>query len=338
MAREGEKRSHIRRRKKGCLTGCLTNILLVLGVAAAIFVGAHVLGFVKTDSTTGAPIISFDHIGLENLPEIKLDGIKLPDLSGWTKQLPQWAYHVESSGLTVKTLRAGDGEAVLVCADGYTLLLGAGSGSGVTLCAQTLLSGVNRLSAAVAMSAEDAQLGGMSAAMTLFKPEYLFVQNTQTKGKAYARMMDTAEKQGVKLVTADQGLAFTLGRATVTFIGPARKQHTDSRDDGLSLRIDYGGTSVVVMGGITSAGEKEIASSGANVKCSALIAARGGSDAGTCLELVSAAQPQIAFLTGKEPANSVRIRLQKAGVQVYAAKENGVMTLYSDGQTLTVTP
>jgi len=258
MAREGEKRSHIRRRKKGCLTGCLTNILLVLGVAAAIFVGAHVLGFVKTDSTTGAPIISFDHIGLENLPEIKLDGIKLPDLSGWTKQLPKWAYHVESSGLTVKTLRAGDGEAVLVCADGYTLLLGAGSGSGVTLCAQTLLSGVNRLSAAAAMSAEDAQLGGMSAAMTLFKPEYLFVQNTQTKGKAYARMMDTAEKQGVKLVTADQGLAFTLGRATVTFIGPARKQHTDSRDDGLSLRIDYGGTSVVVMGGITSAGEKEI--------------------------------------------------------------------------------
>ena len=54
MAREGEKRSHIRKRKKGCLTGCLTNILLVLGVAAAIFVGAHVLGFVKTDSTTGA--------------------------------------------------------------------------------------------------------------------------------------------------------------------------------------------------------------------------------------------------------------------------------------------
>ena len=51
MAREGEKRSHIRKRKKGCLTGCLTNILLVLGVAAAIFVGAHVLGFVKTDSS-----------------------------------------------------------------------------------------------------------------------------------------------------------------------------------------------------------------------------------------------------------------------------------------------
>ena len=42
--------------------------------------------------------------------------------------------------------------------------------------------------------------------------------------------------------------------------------------------------------------------------------------------------------TGKNPANSVRIRLQKAGATVYAAKENGVMTLYSDGQKITVQP
>ena len=49
-------------------------------------------------------------------------------------------------------------------------------------------------------------------------------------------------------------------------------------------------------------------------------------------------QPGVAFVTGKNPANSVRIRLQKAGATVYAAKENGVMTLYSDGQKITVQP
>ena len=53
MAREG--RSHVHKRKKGCLVGCLTNMLLVLGVAALLFVGAHVLGFVKSDPQTGAP-------------------------------------------------------------------------------------------------------------------------------------------------------------------------------------------------------------------------------------------------------------------------------------------
>lgn len=132
MAREG--RSHVRKRKKGCLVGCLTNLLLVLGVAALLFVGAHVLGFVKSDPQTGAPTLRFD-----NLPEIKLGDfdlskIELPDVSKLTEKLLKWAYGVNPNGLTIKTLRAGDGEAVFVCADGYTMLVGAGSGTGAALC------------------------------------------------------------------------------------------------------------------------------------------------------------------------------------------------------------
>ena len=112
MAREG--RSHVRKRKKGCLVGCLTNLLLVLGVAALLFVGAHVLGFVKSDPQTGAPTLRFD-----NLPEIKLGDfdlskIELPDVSKLTEKLPKWAYGVNPNGLTIKTLRAGDGEAVIL--------------------------------------------------------------------------------------------------------------------------------------------------------------------------------------------------------------------------------
>ena len=97
MAREG--RSHVRKRKKGCLVGCLTNLLLVLGVAALLFVGAHVLGFVKSDPQTGAPTLRFD-----NLPEIKLGDfdlskIELPDVSKLTEKLPKWAYGVNPNGL-----------------------------------------------------------------------------------------------------------------------------------------------------------------------------------------------------------------------------------------------
>ena len=240
MAREG--RSHVRKRKKGCLVGCLTNLLLVLGVAALLFVGAHVLGFVKSDPQTGAPTLRFD-----NLPEIKLGDfdlskIELPDVSKLTEKLPKWAYGVNPNGLTIKTLRAGDGEAVFVCADGYTMLVGAGSGTGAALCGQLLLCGVNHLSAAVAMGSEDEQLGAMKLALGMTKPDYLFVPPTQTKGKAYAQMIDAAEKRGTQIVSATQNMAFTLGRARVTFIGPARMQHTDSRDDGLTLRRMGGGS------------------------------------------------------------------------------------------------
>ena len=41
-------------------------------------------------------------------------------------------------------------------------------------------------------------------------------------------------------------------------------------------------------------------------------------------------------MTGKSPANAVKVRLTRAGAQVYTAKEHGVMTLVSDGQTIQI--
>ena len=46
----------------------------------------------------------------------------------------------------------------------------------------------------------------------------------------------------------------------------------------------------------------------------------------------------MALLTGKSPANPVRVRLQKAGAQVVTASESGVMTVFSDGQSVSVQP
>lgn len=333
--------------------GCLTKIILLLGLCAVLFVGACVLGFVKNDPETGAPSLSLEGVkGLENLqlPQIDLDKLalpesfhnaKLPDLSGLAQgvQIPGWAYAVSPSGLTVKTLRAGDGEAVLVCADGYTMLLGGGSGMGAGVCAQMLLCGVKHLNAAVAMSSEQAQIGGLPLTIKLMPPQYLILQDSQTKGAAYNRLVNTAERSArIQMLAPKQGLSFMLGRAQVTVIGPARTAHTDERDDGLSVRIDYGSTSVLIMGSITAGGEREMITSRVNLNADALICARGGSDEATCTEFVGAVSPDIALMTGKDPANSVQIRLTRAGAQVYAAKEHGVMTLVSDGQTMQILP
>ena len=329
--------------------GCLTRIVLLLGLCALLFVGACVLGFVKNDPQTGAPSLSLEGVkGLENLelPQIELPDVRLPqslsdvDLTGLgaavkSAKLPSLG--VSPMGLTVKTLRAADGEAVLVCADGYTMLLGGGSGMGAGICAQMLLSGVKHLNAAVAMSSEQTQIGGLPLTITLMPPQYLIFQNSQTKGTAYNRLVTTAQRNAkIQLLTPKQGLSFMLGRAQVTLVGPARTAHTDERDDGLSVRIDYGSTSVLVMGAITAGGERELITSRVNLNADALICARGGSEEATCTELVNAVSPRIALMTGKNPANSVKVRLTRAGAQVYTAEEHGSMTLVSDGQTIQI--
>ena len=329
--------------------GCLTRIVLLLGLCALLFVGACVLGFVKNDPQTGAPSLSLEGVkGLENLelPQIELPDVRLPqslsdvDLTGLgaaVKSVKLPSLGVSPTGLTVKTLRAGDGEAVLVCADGYTMLLGGGSGMGAGICAQMLLSGVKHLNAAVAMSSEQTQIGGLPLTITLMPPQYLIFQNSQTKGTAYNRLVTTAQRNAkIQLLTPKQGLSFMLGRAQVTLVGPARTAHTDERDDGLSVRIDYGSTSVLVMGAITAGGERELITSRVNLNADALICARGGSEEATCTELVNAVSPRIALMTGKNPANRVKVRLTRAGAQVYTAEEHGSMTLVSDGQTIQI--
>ena len=336
--------------------GCLTRIVLLLGLCAVLFVGACVLGFVKNDPETGAPSLSLEGVkGLENLelpqinlPQIDLGEIGLPksledidlqQLGAMVKgiSLRNLGFGISPTGLTVKTLRAGDGEAVLVCADGYTMLLGGGSGMGAGICAQMLLSGVKHLNAAVAMGSEQAQIGGLPLTIKLMPPQYLIFQDSQTKGTAYNRLVTTANRSSrIQMLTPRQGLSFMLGRAKVTLIGPARTAHTDERDDGLSVRIDYGNTSVLVMGAITAGGERELITSRVNLNADALICARGGSEEATCTEFVQAVSPDIALMTGKDAANSVQVRLTRAGAKVYTAKEHGTMTLFSDGQTMQI--
>lgn len=320
--------SHVKKRRRGCLGGCLVNLMLILGLAALLLVGACALGFVKIDEATGAPQF---HLQLDG---IDLPQIALPDFSAMTSR---WAYGVSEEGMTVKILRVGDGEAILVCCDGYTMLIGAGENGWLTA-GQMMLCGATKLSAAAAMSLEEGQMGGMKTVVGLMKPTYLLAPDSQTKDERYNAVLTKAQDIGTQMIAPSQGLTFSLGRSTVRVVGPKYKNHTDERDDGLSIRIDYGATSVLVMGTVTQAAERELVSSGAPMDADVLICGMGGGEEATGSVLVTAVTPSIAIMTGKEPANSVRVRLERTGCEVYTTKEHGVMTLVSDGQTFTVQP
>lgn len=320
--------SRVKKRRRGCFGGCLVNLMLILGLAALLLVGACLLGFMVIDEATGAPQLDLKIDGI-NLPQIAL-----PDVSAIANR---WAYGVDEEGLTVKILRAGDGEAILVCCDGYTMLIGAGD-NGLMTAGQLLLCGATRLSAAAAMSLEAGQMGGMKTVLSLTKPTYLLAPDSQTKDERYNAVLAKAQNIGAQVIAPSQGLTFSLGRSTVRVVGPKYKNHTDERDDGLSIRIDYGATSLLVMGTVTQAAERELVSSGAPMDADVLICGMGGGEEATGSVLVTAVTPSIAVMTGKEPANSVRVRLERMGCEVYTTKEHGVMTLTSDGQAFTVQP
>lgn len=60
------------------------------------------------------------------------------------------------------------------------------------------------------MSSEDEQLGAMKLALGMTNRIISLCRRRQTKGKAYAQMIDAAEKQGTQIVSAAQNMTFTL--------------------------------------------------------------------------------------------------------------------------------
>ncbi|MBQ9010279.1 MAG: hypothetical protein IJ088_13265 [Clostridia bacterium] len=331
------KHSRIERRRGGCLSGCLTRILVLLGLAALLFVGACMTGVITNDEQTGEPKISFSNVHAPDLSGVQLDFSSLGTTAqGVLSHLPSFRYKfgVKGEGLTVKLLHAGDGECIFVVSDGYVLVGDAGSGSGNWISLQMLLGGVRHINALAALSSDDTNIGGMKTLLTRYKPQYLLYQDSQVKGKAYNAMVQAADSlTGLNRLTARRGLGFQLGRATVSVLGPLTTYHSDSMDDGLTLRIDYGRTRVLLLGTVHAGGASDLTRLGSELTADVLVAGSGG--AGLTNALLEAVRPRYVLVAGV-PDEAAVSRARTWGANVMTVHDKGVLGVYTDGETLTL--
>ena len=323
-----EKNSRIRRRH-GCLGGCLTRLIAFLGFLALLFVGIHFLGLVQNDDETGQPRLTFGNETILPFPSDFGNGF-----STLLSSVPSWPYHMKSEGLTLKILRGGKGQALLLCCDGYTAIIGGGSGA-YSAGLQMLLCGVSRLDAAIAASSDVKDTGGMAFAIQIGHPSFLFYTDTQTRTSEWTRMVEASQKS--RCIVPTPGLSFNLGRGRITFIGPGYYGHADDEDDSLSLRIDYGTTGILVPGRISGEGESELLAGGTALNADILVVANGDASGTMGNAFLSSVAPTIAVCTGEIDWRT-RARLQSLGARVYTILENGVMTISSDGTNVVINP
>ena len=331
------KHSTIERRRGGCLSGCLRRILVLLGLAALLFVLACMTGIITNDERTGEPIISFSNVHAPDMNGFHLDFSSMgKTVENLFSHLPVFHYNlgVKADGLTVKLLHAGDGECVFVVSDGFVLVADAGSGSGNWISAQMLLGGVRHINALAALSSDDTNISGMKTLLTRYKPKYLIYQDSQVKGKAFNAMLDSAAAlSGLERLAARRGLGFQLGRSTVSVLGPVTTYHSDSMDDGLTMRIDYGKTRVLLLGTIHSGGASDLTRLGKELMADVLVAGSGGT--GLTPALLEAVRPRYVLVAGV-PDEAAISRARTWGANVMTVREKGVLSVHTNGEILTL--
>src|SRR4051812_7706966 len=255
----------------------------------------------------------------------------------------------KSGVLEVTAIDVGQGDSILVVSpDGKALLIdGGGSAAlanaefdiGDDVVSPYLWSrGIGHLVAVALTHAHMDHIGGLSAVITNFHPQELWV-GLDPPTPAFRHLLDVARAQNVEVVHHTAGDTFSFGTATVSVMAPAGDYQLSAEpknNDSLVLKIDWGKTSALLAGDVEKKQERFLA--GENVHADLLKVAHHGSATSTTPEFLEAVQPRFAVISAGyhnsfgHPRADVLDRLQQAHVATFRTDLFGATTFYLDGE------
>ena len=243
----------------------------------------------------------------------------------------------ESDGLIVRFIDVGQGDAALISCSGHHMLIDGGSSDAsrkIYAILQTL--DIDWLDAIVATHSDADHIGGISGALNYAGAGACFCSVTEADSKTFASMKRYLEKAGCPIMVPDPGDSFSLGGATVTFVGPTRA-FEDDNNTSVVCRIDYGQTSVLFTGDAERESEQAMIDDGANLSATLLKVAHHGSGSSTSEAFLQTVHPSYAVISVGEgndwghPHQSVLDRLAHHNVAIWRTDIEGSIIATSDG-------
>ena len=246
------------------------------------------------------------------------------------------------SGLDVHFIDVGQGDSILAESDGHYMLIDAGENDQAgTVISYLKAQGVTKLDYVIGTHPHSDHIGGLDKVIDTFPVDKVFLPPVEHTTKTFEDVLDSIASRGLKITKPKPGNSYDLGNASFTILSPVKDYGNDLNNWSVGIRLTYGDNSFVMCGDAENQAEEDILNSGAVLKADVLKAGHHGSSTSTSNAFLKKVSPSwVVIQCGKgnsygHPHKETMEKLKKAGCQILRTDEEGTITAFSDGKTIT---
>lgn len=237
-------------------------------------------------------------------------------------------------------LDVGQGQSVLIQADGHFMLIdGGGRFSSSFVVSYLKQQGVDQFDLIALSHYDEDHMSGEIGVLTVFPVETILLPSYEGEGDLYQSFSRAAISSSAQIQHPAFGSEYQLGDAVVEVVGPLRSDYLLENDRSLALRITYGEVTCLICGDAEQTAEMDMVSSETDLSADVYVVNHHGSRTSSSDIFLDAVTPNCALIScGLDnsyghPAQEVLQRLQERGIQMYRTDLQGTIVLYSDGNT-----